>query len=95
MTVMRILTRLSLALLLANCLSAARAQENDLAAAPRITISDLQQLIKGGRVVIVDVRGADSYRAGHIPGAISMPVETIPDRWKELPPDRPIITYCS
>jgi 3-mercaptopyruvate sulfurtransferase SseA len=89
------LARLSLAALLASCLSVVRAQENDLTAAPRITISDLQQLIKAGGVVIVDVRGGDSYRAGHIPGAISLPLEAIPDRWKELPQDRPIITYCS
>jgi hypothetical protein len=60
---------------------------------PRITPADANDLLLKGRAVIVDVRGEDSYRLGHIKGALWMP--DIASRTKELPRDKMIITYCS
>ena len=71
------------------------AQQDDLASAPRISLDDFKKLAKGNGAVVVDVRGLDSYKAGHIPGAVSLPLAEIPARWKELPADKPIVTYCS
>ena len=49
----------------------------------------------GGRAfVILDVRSADGYRAGHVPGAINIPFEELPSRLKELPKAKEIISYC-
>ena len=43
--------------------------------------------------VVVDVRDRDSYDKGHIPGALSMPMETFPARLTELPASTPIVLY--
>jgi len=49
----------------------------------------------GGRdVVILDVRTAQGYREGHLPGAINIPFEELPKRMKELPKSKEIISYC-
>lgn len=44
--------------------------------------------------VLVDVRNRDGYREEHIPGAISIPEETLQNRLNELPKDKDIIVYC-
>src|SRR5262249_10914741 len=41
-----------------------------------------------------DVRPPEEYRAGHIPGAVSIPVAELKARLKELPRDREIVAYC-
>lgn len=45
-------------------------------------------------VVIVDVRPHEEFEAGHLPGAISIPVDELAKRSKELPKGRRIVTYC-
>jgi 3-mercaptopyruvate sulfurtransferase SseA len=63
--------------------------------ARRITIDDLETLMKAGQVFVVDVRMQDSFDAGHIPGSKLIPSTEIADRVKELPRDKIIVTYCS
>ena len=62
---------------------------------PRITISELEELIKAGKVFIVDVRNQAAYDQGHIPGAKLIPVENVATRLNEFPRDTQIVTYCS
>lgn len=50
--------------------------------------------IRGGRVTLLDVRPAEEYRAGHLPGAASMPLAELPSRLGELRRDREIVAYC-
>jgi rhodanese-related sulfurtransferase/predicted transcriptional regulator len=45
-------------------------------------------------VVVLDVRPKDEYAAGHILGAISVPIEELDRRFAELPRDREIVAYC-
>lgn len=45
--------------------------------------------------VIIDVRSAEEYRAGHLPGALHIPEAELADRMADLPGDRPVVTYCS
>jgi rhodanese-related sulfurtransferase len=47
-----------------------------------------------GDVVLVDVRPAEEFEAGHIKGARSIPLEELENRLAELPPDREIVAYC-
>ncbi len=49
---------------------------------------------RSGTVLVLDVRPADEYRAGHIPGALSVPVDRLKRRLRELPSDREIVAYC-
>ncbi|WP_228709111.1 ArsR/SmtB family transcription factor [Amycolatopsis keratiniphila] len=56
-----------------------------------------EQLVEraaAGDVVVLDVRPAAEYLAGHIPGAISIPVDELTDRIGELPEETEIVVYC-
>ena len=58
---------------------------------------DREELLKRLRrrdVVLVDVRPADEYEAGHIEGARSIPLAELEQRLDELPGDREVIAYC-
>jgi predicted methyltransferase len=62
----------------------------------RISVADFKQLQAGGDVLILDVRDAESYRNGHLPGAVLVPLDTVESRAAELRTEkRPIVTYCS
>jgi rhodanese-related sulfurtransferase len=55
---------------------------------------ELLRRVKNGEVTVIDVRPETEYRAGHIPGAISIPVAELKARLKELPKQREIVAYC-
>lgn len=50
--------------------------------------------IQEGAVTVVDVRPVEEYKAGHIPGALSVPLKQLKDRLSELPRDQEIVAYC-
>lgn len=54
----------------------------------------VQPLIQAGRALLLDVRPALEYQSGHLPGALSVPMDELPSRLAELPRDRRIVTYC-
>jgi rhodanese-related sulfurtransferase len=43
---------------------------------------------------VVDVREPDEYAAGHIPGAVNLPLSQLRERYRELAGDRPLALYC-
>ncbi|MER6630683.1 metalloregulator ArsR/SmtB family transcription factor [Streptomyces sp. NPDC000987] len=47
-----------------------------------------------GDVVVLDVRPAEEYAAGHIPGALSIPVDELAARVAELPEETEVVAYC-
>ncbi|GMV16997.1 MAG: metalloregulator ArsR/SmtB family transcription factor [Polyangiaceae bacterium] len=55
---------------------------------------ELLRRVRSGGVTVLDVRPVEEYRAGHIPGAISVPVGELEARLKELPRRREIVAYC-
>ncbi|MBI4470223.1 MAG: metalloregulator ArsR/SmtB family transcription factor [Acidobacteria bacterium] len=59
-----------------------------------ISTEELKRRLKDRSVVVLDVRPPDEYRAGHIPGARSIPVAELKARLKELPRSREIVAYC-
>jgi rhodanese-related sulfurtransferase len=59
-----------------------------------VTREELVRRAETGTVVVLDVRPREEYDAGHIPGAISIPVEDLPGRLAELPADQEIVAYC-
>ena len=59
-----------------------------------VTREQLQRLAKRRNVTILDVRPQEEYAAGHIPGAVSIPLDELADRLSELPDDGHIIAYC-
>jgi rhodanese-related sulfurtransferase len=54
----------------------------------------LLERARAGEVVVLDVRPAEEYRAGHITGAVSVPLEELKSRLAALPKDREIVAYC-
>jgi hypothetical protein len=61
----------------------------------RVPIAELQQAMKTGKVVVVDVRSAADYAASHAHGALSIPLNDVETRSKELPRESFIVTYCT
>lgn len=59
-----------------------------------LTRQELRKRLRTEDVVVVDVRPQEEYTAGHIPGAISLPVAELTDRIGELPLDVEIVAYC-
>lgn len=59
-----------------------------------VTLEQLQQLVTTTSVTVLDVRPREEYAAGHIPGAVGIPLDELADRLAELPGDGQIIAYC-
>lgn len=69
--------------------------EPTLESARRIPRAEAIKMVKESKAVFVDVRSKDSYDAGHIKGAINIPLSELMGRLRELPPKKFIITYCA
>jgi len=64
--------------------------------AARMPMEEFKRLLQESAVVVVDGRDAASYAAGHIPGALSVPLDSVAKhapKLKEL--KKPIVTYCA
>jgi rhodanese-related sulfurtransferase/DNA-binding transcriptional ArsR family regulator len=55
---------------------------------------ELVRRVRAGEVTLIDVRPREEYVAGHIPGAISMPLADLPKRVRELRKRRAVVAYC-
>jgi rhodanese-related sulfurtransferase/biotin operon repressor len=69
-------------------LAGARADEEGL------TRDELVARAAEGSVTVLDVRPEDEYRAGHVPGARSVPLDELEARLAELPPGADFVAYC-
>jgi rhodanese-related sulfurtransferase/predicted transcriptional regulator len=54
----------------------------------------LLRRIRRGEVIVLDVRPPEEYRAGHIPGAFSVPLKDLKAHLSKLPRDEEIVAYC-
>jgi rhodanese-related sulfurtransferase/DNA-binding transcriptional ArsR family regulator len=59
-----------------------------------VTFNELRRLVREDAVTVVDVRPVEEYEAGHIPGALSVPVPELKRRLRELSKSREVIAYC-
>jgi rhodanese-related sulfurtransferase len=59
-----------------------------------ITGEELRRRIRRSEVVVLDVRPTEEYQAGHIPGALSVPLAELGKRLNVLPTNRDIVAYC-
>jgi ArsR family transcriptional regulator len=55
---------------------------------------DLLKRARSGEVVVIDVRPREEFEAGHIAGALSLPLSTLEKRLSELPSKRDVVAYC-
>jgi 3-mercaptopyruvate sulfurtransferase SseA len=94
----------ALMLVLLGCAAAPAAQPSADQSSPatvlpeeitRVSPQDAKAAFDNGKALFVDVRGASSYAASHIPGALSIPLVELEARINELDPNHWIITYCT
>ena len=72
-------------------LDAYRAHRRDFA---RLSPAELHQQLDQHDVLLLDARPRMEYEAGHLPAAISIPIDELPERLDELPTDKLIVAYC-
>ena len=59
-----------------------------------VDAAELMDRLSDGNVVVLDVRPEEEYRAGHIPGALSVPVDALEAALQTLPRDQEMVAYC-
>ncbi len=65
--------------------------KDSLEAVPRI---ELLERAHAGLVTVLDVRPPEEFAAGHLPGAVNIPLKELEQRIQELPPHQEIVAYC-
>ncbi|MBV9495208.1 MAG: hypothetical protein JOZ54_13250 [Acidobacteria bacterium] len=63
--------------------------------ARRIGRNEAIKLVKSGKAIFIDVRSKEAYDEEHIKGAISIPLDEVVQRIKELPRNKLLVTYCA
>lgn len=61
---------------------------------PQLDIDEFLQMPAAERPHLVDVRTSEEFHAGHLPGAVNIPIDELRGRTSELPEHRPIAVYC-
>ena len=75
--------------------AAGEAKTIDVASLPRdVDVQTTAALREQPDVMILDVREQDEWDAGHIPGAVFMPMGQVPNRLSEIPKDKTVIVQC-
>jgi rhodanese-related sulfurtransferase len=59
-----------------------------------VDTDELLRRLDSGEAVVLDVRPGSEYAAGHLPGAVHIPLDELESRLAELPADREIVAYC-
>lgn len=59
-----------------------------------VPAQELVERLKRGEVTVLDVRPEEEYAAGHLPGAVNIPLAELEERLAGLPPEREVIAYC-
>jgi rhodanese-related sulfurtransferase len=60
----------------------------------KISADELRRRMRKNEVALLDVRPQVEYQSGHLPGAISIPLDELERRLNELPRDKTIVAYC-
>jgi rhodanese-related sulfurtransferase/predicted transcriptional regulator len=55
---------------------------------------ELLGMVRSGEAMVIDVRPSAEYEAGHIEGAVNIPLETLAERLSKLPKEQEIVAYC-
>jgi len=59
-----------------------------------IAAKELLGRARKGLVTVLDVRPPEEYQAGHLPGAVNIPLSELESRFGKLPKNREIVAYC-
>lgn len=59
-----------------------------------VSLDELERMVHGQSVMLLDVRPSGEYESGHITGAMSVPMGELMEKLKELPREKEIVAYC-
>ena len=59
-----------------------------------VTREELTQRMRDGLVTVIDVRPADEFAMGHMPGALNVPLSELESQLTDFDRDREIVAYC-
>jgi ArsR family transcriptional regulator len=59
-----------------------------------VSREELLRRAKDDGVTVLDVRPAEEYQAGHLPGALNIQIRELTNRLQDLPKDKEVIAYC-
>jgi rhodanese-related sulfurtransferase len=59
-----------------------------------IGLAELRRRLKEGSITLIDVRPAEEYEQGHLPGAISVPPDTVAAWANQVPKQKQVVAYC-
>ena len=59
-----------------------------------VPAADLLERAKRGLVTVLDVRPPEEFAAGHVPGAVNIPIHELERRLAELPKRKEVVAYC-
>jgi rhodanese-related sulfurtransferase/DNA-binding transcriptional ArsR family regulator len=59
-----------------------------------VPAAELLRRVKNGLVTVLDVRPAEEYAAGHVPGAINVPIDRLESYLSKLPKRKEVVAYC-
>ena len=79
---------------IADARDAARAYLGSRDSLEPVSLTELRRLVQSRQVTVLDVRPAEEFVAGHIPGALSVPVADLKRRLRQLPRGREVVAYC-
>jgi hydroxyacylglutathione hydrolase len=71
-----------------------RHKGNELGTIARTDAKAVAPRVKKGEVTVLDVRNDSEFAAGHVPGAVHIPLGHLQERLKEVPRDKPIVVHC-
>ncbi|HVN55239.1 MAG TPA: metalloregulator ArsR/SmtB family transcription factor [Anaerolineaceae bacterium] len=60
----------------------------------RISVEDLLSGLNRDEILLIDARPEVEFQAGHLPGAVSIPVQQLPARIDDLPDHKTLVAYC-
>jgi len=61
---------------------------------PQMSPTDLQARLSAGAVTVIDVRSANEWAGGHVPGALHIPLGHLADRCRTIPTTKPVVMQC-
>ena len=59
-----------------------------------LTPEVLHRMLGADEITVIDVRPQEEFSAGHLPGARSVPLESLKETMEDLPRDKPVVAYC-
>jgi len=68
--------------------------EGELETVSQISAAEAKQRWERGEVAVLDVRGADEYQAGHVPGALNIHAGRVMNHLGAIPKDKPVVVHC-